>query len=190
MSIIDLFRFKRVGEFKKVSFKSFSKEMSKYVSTEIIPVELYKDIYDNIVIPYRKTIDSMGHDFVAPFDIDIKPGESVTIPLGIRWKATRGWGLLISVRSGLGKYRIQLDDTIPAIDGDFYYTKTEGNIIITLTNDNRDNFIYQIRKDSSFIQGFIIPYGVDKNDWKKPKQIRTGGFGSTGKQDSVIKLMD
>lgn len=197
MGFIDLFRYKRKGTFEKVPFEQFKQDFYKYKcydnTDKCYPKyqtldDMIRDIWNNIQLPYRKTQESMGHDFTVPFNFDLKPGETITLPTGVRCKLKRGWGLLLSVRSGCGKYRIQLDDTIPAIDGDYYMCERNGgDIIISLTNDNHDGVEVKFRENTSFIQGFIMPYGVDTNDWKIKKQIRKGGFGSTGDQNNTKK---
>ena len=58
--------------------------------------------YDNVKIPTRATRNASGHDFVTPFAFDLAPGESITIPTGIRMVTDQQVWLLAMPRSGLG----------------------------------------------------------------------------------------
>ena len=181
MSILDIFRFKRIAQFEKVSFKEFKTRMKECIPEDKISPGKYREIYNNIILPTRKTIGSAGYDFTVPFDFELAPGETIKIPTGIKCKMKPSWVLLLSVRSGCGQYRIQLDDTIPAIDSDYHNCiRNEGDIIVKLTNDNREKITVSFNKNTSFIQGFFFQYGVTMNDWRIKKQKRQGGFGSTG----------
>ena len=40
--------------------------------------------YMRIVKPKRSTMYSAGYDFYLPFDIDLKAGESIVVPSGIK----------------------------------------------------------------------------------------------------------
>ena len=62
------------AKFYKVSFKEFSKSCDN------------KEIYDAIKLPKRATKGSAGYDFYAPYSFVLAPGETVTIPTGIRVK--------------------------------------------------------------------------------------------------------
>ena len=189
MSVIDLLRFKRVAKFEKVSLNEFKTRMKQLVSTDLISEGKYEELYNNLVLPTRKTLGSAGYDFTVPFEFELGPGESIIIPTGIKCKMKLWWVLLVSVRSGCGQYRIQLDDTIPAIDADYYNCiRNEGHIIIKITNDNRENLVIKFNKKTSFIQGFFFQYGVTFDDWRIKKKKRHGGFGSTGSQNNVGKL--
>ncbi len=206
MSFLDLFRYKRKCKFEKISLEQFISDFKECIPKEkqkeillsmgieavndaVVNTLMITKIWENIQTPYRKTEEAMGHDFIPPFKFSLAPGESLTVPTGIKVKLKRGYGCLLSVRSGCGKYRIQLDDTIPAIDGDYYgCVRNDGHIIITLTNDNRNGMTVNFAEDTSFIQAFIVPYAVDVNDWKIKKQKRLGGFGSTSKHQDKIAV--
>lgn len=169
------------AHFEKVSYKEFKQSMIKYCP--YISRTEYLNIYNSIKLPKRKTKNAAGYDFDPPFEWELHPAESITIPLGIKCKTKMGWFLFIASRSGCGKFRIQLDDTIPIIDGDYYNClKNEGNIIVQLTNDNKRGEIFKISKDNSFVQGIITIYGLDSDD-KGNNIIREGAFGSTNKKN-------
>ena len=62
-----------------------------------------------------------GYDFFTPADFTLAPGESVTIPTGIRVEMQEEWVLKCYPRSGLGfKYRLQMNNTVGIIDSDYF----------------------------------------------------------------------
>lgn len=136
--------------------------------------------YHSIKLPHRATTGSAGYDFYAPFDFQLKPGESIKIPTGIRAKINDGWVLQIFPRSSLGfKYRAQLDNTVGIIDNDYYFSDNEGHIFIKITNDSKNNAVINVKAGEAFAQGIFIRYGVTTDD--NTKVIRNGGIGSTNK---------
>ena len=185
----------RVGQFEKVSFEQFKKD---YLHA-LLPGADYKDLikaeenaliqaYDTISLPVRATSGSAGYDFVSPIDFMLNPGESITIPTGIRVKIDEGWFLGIFPKSSLGfKFRVQLDNTVGVIDSDYYYSDNQGHIMVKITNDSKtsritnNNNTYNpaiINRGKAFVQGIFIPFGVTYDD--QADGVRNGGFGSTG----------
>lgn len=160
---------KRIAKFEKVSLGQFR---GGYSGTDA------QEIYDNIKLPCRATSGSAGYDFFAPFDIDLKPGETAKIPTGIRVKIADGWLLSLYPRSGLGfKFRLQLDNTVGIIDSDYYHSDNEGHIFAKITNDSRDSKALHIDAGTGFMQGIFTEYGITEDD--QADGIRNGGFGST-----------
>ena len=134
----------------------------------------------SVKMPKRATVGSAGYDFYAPFDIELKPGETVKVPTGIRAKISEGWVLTIYPRSGLGfKYRLQLNNTVGIVDADYYGSSNEGHIYIKITNDTNENRVVKIKEGEGFAQGIFLPFGVTEDD--EVTEIRDGGFGSTTK---------
>lgn len=185
---------------QKVSFEQFRSEW-KAVFPEY-EEEAIKEIYDDIKIPCRATKGSGGYDFFIPNQIELRPGESIKIPTGIRVEILEGWCMLGLPKSGLGsRFRLQLDNTIGLIDEDYYNSKNEGHIIFCITYDKKEfplpkiirvfleNILFikkdnklpelTIEKGKAFVQGLIIPYGIVEGD--ETVDIRDGGFGSTKK---------
>lgn len=167
----------RVGEFEKVSYEQFCQAMFEVVGAE--KRDIIRSAYDMVDIPERATTGSAGYDFKAPFNFKLLPGESIKIPTGIRVKIEDGWWLGCFPRSGLGfKYRFQLDNTIPVIDSDYYYSDNEGHIFIKATNDGHENKTIEINAGDKFVQGIFLPYGITYSD--EAIGVRNGGIGSTG----------
>lgn len=162
------------AEFEKVSFERFSEEFTKH-----FPGMPQMEAYGNIILPRRATSGSAGYDFFTPVPLKLSPGETASIPTGIRAKIPDEWFLLCCPRSGLGfKYRLRLDNTVGIIDSDYYYAENEGHIIIKLTNESLSGKTLTLEAGKAFAQGIFLPYGICMGD--NADKVRTGGFGSTG----------
>lgn len=160
---------KRIARFEKVSPAQFR---------EGFEGENAAAVYEGIKLPKRATSGSAGYDFYAPFDIVLKPGETVKVPTGIRAWIEDGWVLKLYPRSGLGfKFRLQLNNTVGIIDSDYYNSDNEGHIFIKITNDTNEGKTIEIPADTGFAQGIFVEYGITLDD--DADGIRNGGFGST-----------
>lgn len=154
-------------------FQKVSKE--QYIaSTPEMSSDVSGVIYDEIVLPKRKTSGSAGYDFISPIDCVV--GQLPTlIPTGIRCKLNHGSFLMIVPRSSMGfKYGMELVNTCGIIDEDYYDADNEGHIMIKISSD----IPFKLNKGDSFAQGIILPYGITTDDEARAK--RTGGMGSTG----------
>ena len=163
-----------VGKFEKVSLKHYLE------SVDSISVEEATNIYNDIKLPRRATRGSAGYDFYAPFDIILKPGETIKVPTGIRAFMDPNWVLAIFPRSGLGfKFRLQLNNTVGIIDSDYVNSDNEGHIFVKITNDSNENKTVSVKKGEGLVQGIFFPYGITSDD--DTTESRNGGFGSTTK---------
>lgn len=169
----------RVAKFEKVSYEQFKKDMIDTYG-DFPDVEI-KRIYDNIKLPKRATTGSAGYDFFSPLNYEMGVKISTKIPTGIRAKIDDGWVLQMYPRSSFGfKYRMQIDNTTPIVDSDYYNAKNEGHIFIKISCDAHDeNTILKIKEGEAFVQGLFIPYGITVDD--EVNEVRTGGIGSTSK---------
>ncbi len=167
----------RIAAFEKVSFEQFEKDFSK----NFPQVNDVKSVYDSIKLPQRATAGSAGYDFYAPVELNLKKGESLLIPTGIRSKINNGWVLKIYPRSGLGfKHRVQLDNTVGIIDADYYNSSNEGHIMIKLSCDAHDDgHTVTVNAGDGFAQGIFLQFGITFDD--QASGVRNGGFGSTTK---------
>ena len=167
----------RIAAFEKVSFEQFEKDFSK----NFPQVNDIKAVYDSIKLPQRATAGSAGYDFYAPVELNLKKGESLLIPTGIRSKINDGWVLKIYPRSGLGfKHRVQLDNTVGIIDADYYNSSNEGHIMIKLSCDAHDDgHTVTVNAGDGFAQGIFFQFGITFDD--QASGVRNGGFGSTTK---------
>lgn len=167
----------RIAAFEKVSFEQFEKDFSK----NFPQVNDIKAVYDSIKLPQRATAGSAGYDFYAPVELNLKKGESLLIPTGIRSKINDGWVLKIYPRSGFGfKHRVQLDNTVGIIDADYYNSSNEGHIMIKLSCDAHDDgHTVTVNAGDGFAQGIFLQFGITFDD--QASGVRNGGFGSTTK---------
>lgn len=140
----------------------------------------FKNDKYEIKIPKRATIGSAGYDIYAPYEFTVKPGETITIPTGIRSYMQIDEVLKIYPRSGLGfKYKARLANTTGVIDSDYYFSDNEGHIMIKLCNEGLRTFT--IEKGTAFCQGIFSKYLLADGDDFTTGEIRNGGFGSTTK---------
>lgn len=167
----------RIAAFEKVSFEQFEKDFSK----NFPQINDIKAVYDSIKLPQRATAGSAGYDFYAPVELNLKKGESLLIPTGIRSKINDGWVLKVYPRSGLGfKHRVQLDNTVGIIDADYYNSSNEGHIMIKLSCDAHDDgHTVTVNAGDGFAQGIFLQFGITFDD--QASGVRNGGFGSTTK---------
>lgn len=120
-----------------------------------------REIYDGIRLPRRATAGSAGYDFFSPVDFELKPGETLKMPTGIRAWIEPDWVLKIYPRSGLGfKYRLQLNNTVGIIDSDYYYSDNEGHIFIKITNDSKEGKTVQVEGEQDSLRGFFWSMGL------------------------------
>lgn len=91
---------KKIARFEKVSFEQFKKAMAN-VKSNFFKEDIVS-IYDKINLPRRATKGSAGYDFFLPFSIKLSPGETISIPSGIKVFISEGWVLKLYPRSGLG----------------------------------------------------------------------------------------
>ena len=168
----------RIAEFYKVSFEQFKKDYISNIGENKTESEL-KEIYDNIKLPQRATATSGGYDLYLPFEIDLKPGEEIFIPTGIRYKSDPDYIFMLTPKSGLGsKCRLQLSNTVGIIDSDYFFSSNEGHLqakIIYDTRTSTENL--KLPAGKSFIQGIFLKFGITKSD--NAQGTRDGGFGST-----------
>ena len=147
--------------------------------------ENVRKLYDEITLPERATKDSAGYDIKSPIDFELPPHTSIKIPTGIRVKMEEGWVLKVYPRSGLGfKYRLQLDNTVGVIDGDYYYSDNEGHIFVKVTNDGKTGKTLTVNKGEGFCQGIFLPFGITEDD--SAEEVRNGGFGSTSSRKERV----
>ncbi len=169
---------RKCARFEKVSFNQFKTDFS-----EIFPLseEKLQEVYNAIKLPKRATKSSAGYDFYLPVGIDLKPGETIKIPTGIRCYMEEDIVLSLYPRSSLGfKYKMQLNNTVGIIDADYYNAKNEGHIQIKITNDNNENKDIVLSAGDGFAQGIFTEFLITYDD--ETTGERVGGFGSTNKK--------
>ena len=160
----------RIAEFMKVSRSRFDADWAEAFPDAESP-------WEGLMLPRRATAGSAGYDFFSPVGFELRPGETLKIPTGVRARIDEGWVLMLFPRSGLGfKYRLQLNNTVGVVDSDYFGADNEGHIFIKLTNAGDRPL--SVRAGEAFAQGVFLPYGITLDD--EASAHRTGGFGSTG----------
>lgn len=161
-----------IANFEKISVEQWRKDFGDNDTHSYDSI-----LEDTVKIPTRATKHSAGHDIVAPFAIDLAPGESMKIPTGLKCKIFSCWFLGIFPKSGLGfKYSLRLGNSVGIIDSDYYNNENnEGHIWVKIQNDGDKDFHLDAGK--AFCQGIFLPYGITRND--DAEGVRQGGLGST-----------
>lgn len=139
-------------------------------------------------IPTRSTRGSAGYDLYCPYDVIIKPHQTVRIASGLAIALSSQTFAAIYPRSSIGvKRHLMLANGVGIIDSDY-----RGEIIIPYYNYGDE--IVHIGKGERFCQMIIQPYGLsackDKDghfvegfdvvDDLDETDRNDGGFGSTG----------
>ena len=159
----------KIADFEKVSRSQFAKDLKNLC-------ELDDAYYDTINLPVRATKGSAGYDFCCPFEVTLRPDETIKIPTGIRCRIDEGYVLQIYPRSSFGfKYQMALLNTVGIIDSDYYEADNEGHIIIAVANHGNKDMV--IKQGERFAQGLFVRYYLADED--EVKTSRHGGFGST-----------
>lgn len=157
-------------KFEKISFEQFKNDICDDIN-----------FYNEYDLPKRGTKGSAGYDFCVLSDYNIKPGEIVKIPTGIKACMNIDEVLLIIIRSSMGfKYNIRLCNQVGVIDSDYYNCEeNEGHIWIAIQNEG--NKVVTLNKFDRFAQGVFMKYLlVDKDD---VDCYRKGSIGSTDKEE-------
>ena len=159
----------RVARFLRVSDAQFAADWRDAFPGEPTP--------DFPGLPRRATAGSAGYDFFAPKAFELRPGETVRIPTGVRARIDAGWVLMLFPRSGLGfRHQVRLSNTVGIIDSDYAFAENEGHIQVSLRNPMEKDLV--IGKGERFCQGILLPYGQAAEE--ETFTERRGGMGSTG----------
>lgn len=147
------------------------------ISREQFLKDVPNGIYDDILLPTKKTKYSAGYDFIAVDDITLFPGEVKKIPTGIKVAVNDDEYLAVYVRSSLGiKYNIRMCNQTGIVDKDYYNNQdNEGHIWICLQNQGQEEYV--IKKGTGFAQGVFMKYLLTDDD--ECHDVRMGGIGST-----------
>ena len=156
--------------FEKVSFDEFKKY---YGDNE--------KLYNDYMLPSRKTKHSAGYDFFAIEDFKINPGEIKKIPTGCCAKFGIGEVLMLFVRSSMGfKYNVRMCNQVGIVDSDYYHNPdNEGHMFIALQNEG--DKIFEVRAGSAFAQGIFTKFLLTDDDNVSTRRV--SGIGSTNKKE-------
>ncbi len=141
-------------KFEKISFEQFKKDISDD-----------EGVYKNYSLPMRKTKASIGYDFFALEDFEIKPGEIKKVPTGVKAIFPKDEAFMLFVRSSMGfKWNVRLCNQVGIIDSDFYNnSENEGHMWFAF--QNHGDKIFKVKAGEAFGQGlFVKCCFVDEED--------------------------
>ena len=166
---------RKCAKFEKVSLNQFKEDFCGVFNINENELE---NIYNDIKLPKRATVSSAGYDFYLPVDLELKPGETIKIPTGIRCYMEEDIVLSLYPRSSLGfKFKMQLNNTVGIIDADYVNSDNQGHIFVRMTNESDKQLV--VEKGTAFAQGIFTQYLLTEDD--DVTEIRNGGLGSTTK---------
>lgn len=139
--------------FEKIKFEQFSKDIVDDIS-----------LYNSFELPMRDSKFTAGYDIFLLKDLEIKPGEIVKIPTGIKSYFQSDEVLLIVLRSSMGfKYNLRLVNQIGIIDADYYENESnDGHIFVKIQNESKDTVF--LKSGEAIVQGIFIKYLITKDD--------------------------
>lgn len=133
------------------------------------------------LLPERSTKNSMAYDFYSPIDFEVKPKEMYMLKTGIKAYMPEDEGLIMNVRSSMGKKKIMFANTQPWIDHDFVdNSDNEGEIGLLFYNYGEET--WSVKAGERVAQGCFIKYGITVDD--NATRERTGGWGSTNAKNT------
>lgn len=160
-------------QFEKISYEQFTKDICDDQA-----------MYQTYLLPVRATKYSAAYDFKALEALEIRPGETQKIPTGVKVQMNSDEMLMIVVRSSMGfHHNIRLVNQVGIIDRDYYNNSTnEGHIWIKLQNEGTASV--HIAAGEGIAQGVFTKFLTVDNEEDCEMKIRTGGFGSTNKEEN------
>lgn len=139
----------------------------------------YEATNDLVKEPRRKTESAAGFDFYSPVSVRIPIGGVVHIPTGIKCYMPDNEYLQLSIRSGMATKGIIMAQGVGIIDADYAdCEENDGNIGFTLINLSGEP--YKVKVGDRIGQGIFLEYKITDDDAKYSKEVRKGGFNSTG----------
>lgn len=151
--------------------------MKRIRGFEVVKDEMRKTTGD-IILPKRGTSKAIAYDIYSPIDITINPMTS-----GMIWSDVKAYfqddeALIINVRSSMGKQPVMLANTQGWIESDYYGNEdNDGNLGVNLFNLGQAP--YEIKTGDRIAQCMFIKRLDSDNG--NTDDVRTGGFGSSGK---------
>ena len=151
--------------------------MERIRGFEVVKDEMRKTTGD-IILPKRGTSKAIAYDIYSPIDITINPMTSGMIWTDVKAYFQDDEALLINVRSSMGKQPVMLANTQGWIESDYYGNKdNDGNLGVNLFNLGQTP--YEIKTGDRIAQCMFIKRLDSDNG--NTDDVRTGGFGSSGK---------
>jgi dUTP pyrophosphatase len=170
----------RIRGFERVSFQQLKKDF-RFEESSFTP-EKYKRFCEKLIIPRRGSKLSAGYDICTPNAFELKPGEEVLFPTGLKAYMLPDENLSIHPRSGSGfNFYIRLANTTGIIDSDYYNNpKNEGHMWVKIRNESKDA-LFSAKPGDAVCQGIFRKYLLADGDSFETGDDRNGGIGSTNK---------
>jgi dUTP pyrophosphatase len=144
---------------------------------EVVIDEKRKFADKNIKLPTRGSSKAAAYDFYSNDTYTIEPNKIAKIWTDVKAYMGDNEVLLLDVRSSMGG-KFMLANTIGVIDADYYSNDgNDGNIGVFLKNISDETLV--VNEGDRVAQGMFFTYLVADNG--NTDDIRTGGFGSSGK---------
>lgn len=168
--------------------KKLKEEIKKELFEESIEIEKIRDIE----LPSYVHFGDAGMDVRSAIDIDIKPGETVLIPLGFKLNIPIGYEIDIRPRSGISlKTPLRISNSPGVIDAGYkgelcvimHNSSITNDGIFTLDEKNNSQGIYHINKKERIAQIVLYRYVTIKFNevtHLSEENDRGGGFGHSG----------
>lgn len=163
------------------------KELKNEINKEI-EIEVCRDIE----IPIYAHIGDAGMDVRSAVDIEIKPGETVLIPLGFKMSIPFGYEIQIRPRSGISlNTPLRMPNSIGTIDSGFKdefmvilnNTSIEHNGVFDISSKGNKQGTYVIHKGDRIAQIILCQYhqiNFKRVEFINKEANRGGGFGHSG----------
>ena len=144
---------------------------------EIVRDDARKFANKEIKLPTRGSSKAAAYDFYSNATYLVEPNKIVKVWTDVKAYMCDNEVLLLDVRSSMGG-KFMLANTIGVIDADYYSNENnDGNIGIFLKNISDEDLV--INEGERIAQGMFFTYLISDNG--NTDEIRTGGFGSSGK---------
>jgi dUTP pyrophosphatase len=151
--------------------------MSKTRGFEVVRDDARKFANKEIKLPTRGSSKAAAYDFYANDSYTVEPNKIVKVWTDVKSYMGDDEVLLLDVRSSMGG-KFMLANTIGVVDSDYYSNENnDGNIGIFLKNISDKTL--NINEGDRVAQGMFFTYLVADNG--NTDEVRTGGFGSSGK---------
>ena len=171
-AVIDIFR-----KCQNLNKKEKNKMLRKFEFVERVKSTGYEMKEPGFDLPKRSTKKSMAYDFYSPEDFELKPKEAYMLKTGVKAYMSDDEGLILNVRSSIGKKHIMLANTSAWIDSDFYNNpNNEGEIGLMFYNYGDET--WKVNKNDRVAQAMFVKYLITDDD--NTTAERVSGIGSTG----------
>lgn len=146
------------------------------MKVKISKIEGYDQGEFKVTLPKYQTDGAAGFDLVSVSDLEIQPGETRLISIGLKFEIPKGYEMQIRPRSGLtakSKLRVHLG----TVDSDY-----RGEVYVIASNVSRGTDSVVIKRGSRIAQGVINKVETVEFEFSQLQATERNedGIGSTG----------